>query len=735
MDKDIRNFFKSSADKTSALGNKSQMKVEISKEKVSTKLKEENIIKDGKNIDVNPKKGRKRKGADFDKEEKSESNADNEPNTKRKKINNSKNKESKKIIENPLPIERVKIKVDSKNKKIIEDDDENIEEYVSTTVINNLEKQSKIEEERKYEIPMASVITNNSTYHTIVNQENSSNSISNKTNLGKALVKPEENKKILKPVEAGSFFSARASITTNANNYKEDLKILEPPEKKEKENIVEAIREDNNEKQIIPMDVDEKVKLDEFDDFNDFNIDEMDLDMIAKDMFDPEVETKRAIESKPVLKCENEYSYTKKLEVLEIQEEKKQQIPIQSNPIFNNRTIKPEEIIKSDNYTGHVETKSITSDNVIANRFIHNIQNKHTNKNTLNQIDTSANQNMNNFRNNISINNTSINKDTVNKANVQINLKTNTSSLWTDKYHPKTIEEIIGNQGVVKKLIEWLNHWDEVVLHGNKRELDFASNNNYTTRGKSKIENINARACMISGPPGIGKTTTVRLVAKILNYRTFELNASDQRNKQIIDSTVGYLMDNKTISNRTITNKNIIIMDEVDGMGGNEDKGGIKALIDIIKKTKLPIICICNDIQNQKIRNLLNYCYELKFAKPDKRFVAKRLGEICRMEKFNISPESLEYLCESVGNDIRQCINFLEMRSRSNNILNHQEMKDNYDKLYSKDSELMISVFDSCKKMLTKNEFRKLRFGEKMDLFFIDFDLLPSLIYVIFKKI
>ena len=174
-------------------------------------------------------------------------------------------------------------------------------------------------------------------------------------------------------------------------------------------------------------------------------------------------------------------------------------------------------------------------------------------------------------------------------------------------------------------------------------------------------------------------------------------------------------------------------MDEVDGMGGNEDKGGIKALIDIIKKTKLPIICICNDIQNQKIRNLLNYCYELKFAKPDKRFVVKRLSEICRMEKFNISPESLEYLCESVGNDIRQCLNFLEMRSRSNNILNHQEMKDKYDKLYSKDTELMISVFDSCKKMLTKNEFRKLRFGEKMDLFFIDFELLPSLIYVMFN--
>ena len=57
---------------------------------------------------------------------------------------------------------------------------------------------------------------------------------------------------------------------------------------------------------------------------------------------------------------------------------------------------------------------------------------------------------------------------------------------------------------------------------------------------------------------------------------------------------IGLTACNSAIDNSTNT-KNIIIMDEIDGMAGNEDKGGIKALIDIAKKTKVPIIFICNE--------------------------------------------------------------------------------------------------------------------------------------------
>lgn len=53
-------------------------------------------------------------------------------------------------------------------------------------------------------------------------------------------------------------------------------------------------------------------------------------------------------------------------------------------------------------------------------------------------------------------------------------------------------------------------------------------------------------------------------------------------------------------------------MDEVDGMSGS-DRGGVAALIQLIKKTKIPVICICNDKNSTKIKSLRNYCLELSF--------------------------------------------------------------------------------------------------------------------------
>jgi len=62
--------------------------------------------------------------------------------------------------------------------------------------------------------------------------------------------------------------------------------------------------------------------------------------------------------------------------------------------------------------------------------------------------------------------------------------------------------------------------------------------------------------------------------------------------------------------------KHCIIMDEVDGMSGNEDRGGVQELIQLIKNSLIPVICICNDRQHQKIRSLGNHCFDLRFQKP-----------------------------------------------------------------------------------------------------------------------
>lgn len=123
---------------------------------------------------------------------------------------------------------------------------------------------------------------------------------------------------------------------------------------------------------------------------------------------------------------------------------------------------------------------------------------------------------------------------------------------------------------------------------------------------------------MLSGPPGIGKTTSAHLAVKEVGYDYFELNASDTRNKRGLHENVADALSSKSLvfnkGTEELARKHVLIMDEVDGMSGNEDRGGVQELIALIKSSRVPLICICNDRNHPKIRSLASYCFDLRFV-------------------------------------------------------------------------------------------------------------------------
>ena len=95
-------------------------------------------------------------------------------------------------------------------------------------------------------------------------------------------------------------------------------------------------------------------------------------------------------------------------------------------------------------------------------------------------------------------------------------------------------------------------------------------------------------------------------------------------------------------------------MDEVDGMAGNEDRGGMQELIQLIKKSQIPIICMCNDRNSQKVRSLANYTFDLRCYKPRvEQIKAFALSVACK-EGVKIPPQAMENIVVGANQDIRQ---------------------------------------------------------------------------------
>lgn len=174
--------------------------------------------------------------------------------------------------------------------------------------------------------------------------------------------------------------------------------------------------------------------------------------------------------------------------------------------------------------------------------------------------------------------------------------------------------------------------------------------------------------------------------------------------------------------------KHCIIMDEVDGMAGNEDRGGIQELINIIKQSKIPIICICNDRQHVKIRSLANYCFDLRFYKPRLEQVRAALMSVCFKENVKITSELLDQIIVGCNYDIRQCMHNLSMWSSNNKMMtSNQKSQTDIEKAMK---DIRMNPFEACKLVFSSDPSQKgpKTMADKMDLFFTDYSLMPLLV-------
>lgn len=286
--------------------------------------------------------------------------------------------------------------------------------------------------------------------------------------------------------------------------------------------------------------------------------------------------------------------------------------------------------------------------------------------------------------------------------------------LWVDKYKPTSLDEVIGNKTNIEKTRAWLRDWKTGMIFQKKDS---------------------PKAILYSGPPGIGKTTTAYLCAVAEGFKPIEFNASDTRSKNNLKQSLSDLVGNHTMTeffrntnnkknNNVMMKRNVIIMDEVDGMSSG-DRGGNAELIQMIKKTKTPIICICNDRQSPKIRTLANYTLDLRFRRPDAAAIMRRIAPICQKEGLSIQTNAVEQIIQSTQSDIRQVLNSLATYRLNNSKMSYDDGKELAKK---SEKDFAQNPFSLVQKFFNFSDYRNSTFADRMDYFFEDYELMPLMI-------
>ena len=286
--------------------------------------------------------------------------------------------------------------------------------------------------------------------------------------------------------------------------------------------------------------------------------------------------------------------------------------------------------------------------------------------------------------------------------------------LLTSKYAPTQLNHICGNKAQVEKIQSWLRNWAKSKKY------------NFQRRGADGLGG--ERAVIVSGPPGIGKTTAAHLAAKLEGYDVLESNASDTRSKRLVEEGLGDTVNNTSLNGYfagdgksvdATKKKMVLIMDEVDGMSAG-DRGGVGALAKFCKKTEVPLILICNERRLPKMKPFDGVAFDIKFSRPTVDQVRSRIMTICHREGLKLPPQVVDALIEGSNKDIRQIINMISTAK-----LDQSSMSFDQGKAMTKawEKHVVLKPWDICQKMLAGGLFApasKATLNDKIELYFND---------------
>ncbi|MBR9676867.1 replication factor C large subunit [Candidatus Woesearchaeota archaeon] len=201
-------------------------------------------------------------------------------------------------------------------------------------------------------------------------------------------------------------------------------------------------------------------------------------------------------------------------------------------------------------------------------------------------------------------------------------------SPWTKKYQPASTAKIKGQHVAIAKLVDFIK--------------------NYKKQKK--------RSLILHGPTGTGKTASVYAIATELDLELIEVNASDFRNADQIEQKLGNALGQQSL----FFKQKLILVDEIDGLSGTKDRGGAKALNQLIKTSTYPIICTANDVYEKKLSTIRKSSELAQFHSLQYITIYNELKKIVTQENITVDDTTLKSLARRAGGDLRGAITDLQ---------------------------------------------------------------------------
>lgn len=215
--------------------------------------------------------------------------------------------------------------------------------------------------------------------------------------------------------------------------------------------------------------------------------------------------------------------------------------------------------------------------------------------------------------------------------------------MWSEKYRPKAVQEMVGNEDARLVAIKWLTGWAS-----------------------------GSRPLLLVGPPGTGKTTLAHALAKQFDYDMIEMNASDIRNKEALQARITPIFQNTA---NLVGKKIMLFLDEVDGVSGREDTGGIDTLVNLIKEPTVPVIMAANK-KSLKIMKLTKACKIIPFSPVPPSLLLLFLDHILQTEAVELGSDDKVSIIDNSRGDIRSLLNSAQSLAAGYHTVSNKDIVD-----------------------------------------------------------